>query len=295
MPIPSYSYRRGAGFSAKAASFGGTRGRSDYMLARGATARTAYVAGKRSAMMNSASARATPRKQGAFVRQLKALVAGKRKDASDVNRSTAVQVATTISCLTSTTDFATAASGTGLLDMDGDEALLNSVTISQELKNTCQVRLDSSTDFDSIVRTIVVWFYKPLLVASAAGTLPPITEVLVADNVESLYVPDTQNAGRFTILYDKNINIGTNTLAVAATGAYPRISGQNHKIHTFTVKIDKRCHFRVAGVSGTPSGHYDSDVTQGQVDRGLLVMYNVVDISATGPNVTNITRLNYTG
>jgi len=158
-------------------------------------------------------------KANAFLRQVKALVAGKKKDAADVVRSTVNQTATTISCLTSSTDFATAASGTGLLDMDGDSALINTVRILQRIQLTCIEDLTPVGLSDAQYRTIIVWFYKPLLVASAAGTLPPITEVLVSDNLISLVVQDTANAGRFKILYDQTDKLGTNTVAVAASGA----------------------------------------------------------------------------
>jgi len=233
-----------------------------------------------------------------LMRKVRALVHGKSKDAADVTRQTAAIAATTIACLTSTTDFATAASGTGLLDMDGDSALINHVRIQQRLDNLGVVNLDPTGDgADVLIRTLIVWFKKPLLVASAAGTLPPITEVLVTDDTSSLPVPDTQNAGRFSILYDKTDNVGVNSVAVAATGAYPRINGKNTVTRDFTVKINKSCHFRTAGVSGAPSGHYDSDVTQGQIDNGLLIMYTLHRNSTTNGavTVTNFTRLNYTG
>lgn len=236
-------------------------------------------------------------KPNAFLKQVKALVAGKRKDATDVNRDTADQSSTTISCLTSSTDFATAASGTGLLDMDGDQALINGLTLNQSLALTCLEDLTPVGLGSAFVRTLIVYFKKPLLVASAAGTLPPITEVLVADSVASLFVPDTQNAGRFVVIYDKTDNLGTNTVSAAASGANPRVNGTNALIRRIYVKIDKNCHFKVAGVSGTPSGHYDSDVQPGQVDAGLLIMYTQVTNGATAGTITvlNRTRLNYTG
>lgn len=273
-----------AGFSAKRMSA--------YSKARAASA--ADRSRSRGSLVAIDNSRGRVATGASLARQIKALVAGKRKDAADVARNTAVQSATTISCLTSSTDYATAASGTGLLDMDGDEALINTVTIAQEIKNFASVLLDptASADVSDSIRTMIVWFHKPLLVASAAGTLPPVTEVLVTDSLHSLVVPDTQNSGRFTVLYDKYQDMGVNTVAVAATGAYPRVSGTNLREQQFTVKINKSCHFRTAGVSGTPSGHYDSDVSPGQIDKGLLVMYIMVNGSLA---VNSTTRLNYTG
>lgn len=238
-----------------------------------------------------------------FIRQMKALVEAKHRDATDVTRATGAQAATTISCLTSSTDFATAASGTGLLDMDGDSAQINSVHITQSLYNVGIENVNPINDGASecFVRTILVWFFKPLLVASAAGTLPPITEVLVADLLPSLVVPDTQNAGRFTVLYDKTDRLGTNTLSVAASGSNPRINGVNTIHRDFIVKINKQIKFKANSQSGVAAaqqgGHYDSDVPGGQTDRGLLVMYTQVEGTgfAGALNVSNITRLNYTG
>lgn len=319
MPFyPGYAggYQRNNGYAAglmrkriTVPVYAGTQGRLMASMARAGTSRGAAFTARR--FNRAAGSGADPRlmqidngrpakggmsRPGAFVRQLKALVAGKRKDAADVRRDTGAQTTTTVACLTSTTAFATAASGTGLLDMDGDEALINTVTINQDIANYAQLQLDPSADSDTLLRTIIVWFYKPLLVASAAGTLPPVTEVLVTDAVSSLVVPDTQNSGRFTVLYDKVENYGANTFTVAATGAYPRINGVNERCKTFTVKVNKSSHFRVAGVSGAPSGHYDSDVTAGQIDKGLLVMYTLVEIDyAKAIQVNCVTRLNYTG
>jgi len=238
-----------------------------------------------------------PKPKSAYLdRQIKALIAGKRKDAADVVRTTADQKATTVSCLTSTTDFSTAASGTGLLDHDGDECLINGVKISQTLTSYCIEDVTPVGLTDALVRTIIVYFKKPLLVASAAGTLPPVTEVLVSDSVASLVVPPTQNAGRFVVLYDKTDNLHQNSVAVAATGAYPRNNGANRISRQFYVKIDKKVHYKVAAVSGTPAGHYDSDVDPGQVDAGLICMYTLVSGYSSGQlNLTNTTRLNYTG
>jgi len=237
-----------------------------------------------------------PKPKSAYIdRQIKALIAGKRRDAADVTRNSAGLAATTISCLTSSTDFATAASGTGLLDVDGDECLVNSVRIQQFLKNACAEDATPVGHADAMVRTIVVYFKKPLLVASAAGTLPPVTEVLVTDSLYSMYVPDTQNAGRFTVLYDKTDNLHENTVAVAATGAYPRNDGGNSIMRWFNVKVNKKVHFKANAVSGTPAGHYDSDVSAGQVDTGLIVMYQLAIYNGGAPVSNCVTRLNYTG
>lgn len=230
-------------------------------------------------------------------RQLRALVASKKKDAADVVRTSTPLTATTISCLTSTTAFATAASGTGLLDMDGDECLINSVRIKGYVYNAALLDLDTAGNSDIFVRQIVVWFNKPLLVASAAGTLPPITEVLIADTMDSLPVTDAANGGRFRILSNRTWNIGQNTYQSAIAAGGTAVHGPTLKLVDYRVKVNKMVKFKVPAVSGAPAGHYDSDVGPGQIDRGLLVMYTqVLNNNQSGtPAIINNTRLNYTG
>lgn len=236
------------------------------------------------------------RKGKSLVRQVKALIASKKKDAADVLRATVGTAAnaTTASCYTSSTDFATAASGTGLLDMDGDECLINSVRIRNRLEVDSVSTADPAGDSDILVRKLLVWYAKPLLVASAAGTLPPVTEVLVSDSIFSLKVTPAANGGRFQVLSDKTISLGMNIHSLTATQAYAVATGPNTKILDYTVKVNKMCKYAANGVSGTPSGHYDSDVANGRIDRGLLVMYTLYHARQAFTD-NSYTRLNYTG
>lgn len=239
-----------------------------------------------------------PPKAGAsLLRQMRSLIQSKKKDAPDVTRINGTMAGTTVSCLTSSTTVATAASGTGLLDMDGDSALINWVRIRANILNECLEDVTPVGIADALVRHIVVWYHKPLLVASAAGTLPPVTEILMTDDLRSLYVPSNRNAGRYVVLSDKTWNFGQNTVAVAATGAYPRFNGVCARQLDYVVKVNKNCHFMGNAVSGTPAGHYDSDVVAGQIDTGLLCFYTMTvgaNASGTLTSVTH-TRLNYTG
>lgn len=237
-----------------------------------------------------------PRRSVALDRQIKALIAAKKRDGSDITRDTASQTTTTISCLTSSTNFATAATGTGLIDADADEALINSVRMSGRFTNGAVLDADPSTNVDTCVRKIVVWFNKPLLVASAAGTLPPITEVLVSDEIDSLPISAAQNGGRFVILSDKKWNLGSNTYQSATAAGHARCSGRNHQYYDYFVKVNKKCKFVYSSQSGSASGgHYDSDSGVGQVSTGLLICYTVVQlISPATVGATSVTRLNYT-
>ena len=228
-------------------------------------------------------------------RQVRALVASKRRDAADVDRSTTITL-TNLSCLTSSTNYSTAASSTGLLDMDGDECLINSVRLKGGFTIVAALLENQISVSDCMVRIIVVWYNKPLLIASAAGTIPPITEVLVADNMVSLPVTAAANGGRFVILSDRTWNMGMNLHQSATAGGYVRDSGRHRQVFDYTVKVDKRIKFVAPSASGasTSGGHYDSDVPAGRVDRGLLCMY-VMHAGSQGPAMTLTTRLNYTG
>lgn len=244
-----------------------------------------------------APAAAAARRALTLNRQVKALIASKKRDAADVTRTTVGQAATTIACLTSTTDFATAASGTGLLDFDGDECLINNVRIKGELTLPALLDLDPAADVDTVVRKLVVWFNKPLLVASAAGTLPPITEVLVADTIQSLPVTDAANGGRFVILSDRKWSMGSNTYQAATALGHARVTGKSNQFYDYWVKVNKQCKFVAPAASGASAGgHYDSDANPGRVDRGLLVCYTQVSqVGSLVPTDVSYTRLNYTG
>jgi len=232
----------------------------------------------------------------ALGKQIRALVASKKRDAADVNYTNVLLGGTTVGiCLTSSTTSATAASGTGLLDCDADEVLVNTVRLRGQFQNGAILDLDPTANYDSLARIMVVCFNKPLLVASAAGTLPPITEVLVADSMVSLPVTAAANGGRFSILYDKTINLGNNTFQAVTAVGHSRNTGPNVHNFDFFVKIAKQVKFVAPSQSGTTAGgHYDSDVDAGRVDKNLLVMYILTNSQgAIGINVNR--RLNYTG
>lgn len=293
---PRYAQRNSASQMAVNSYAAGAPARRAAALARAAELRSARALVASNMQYTLGPSTRVYNKQTQLVKQVKALIQGKKRDAADVSRATNPQTSTTISCLTSSTDFAVAASGTGLLDMDGDKCLINTLTIRQAFTNTMLAAATFGTANAMMVRTIIVWFYKPLQVPSAAGTLPPITEVLVTDSVGSLYVPDTANAGRFTVLYDKTDNLGRN-LAVTGAATYTNTSGNNKIDREIKLKIDKSCSFSANAQSGTPAGSYDSDVAPGRISKGLLCLYTVVSgAPASGTlAVANSTRLNYTG
>lgn len=244
-----------------------------------------------------------PRRQGitpSLSRQLKALISAKKRDAADVSRSvTNIAAGTASGCLTSTSPMtATAPSGSGLLDADADEIMINHVRIKGVIDNKAIVDVDGTGQTDVFVRLLVVWFNKPLQVAVPAGSLPPITEVLVTDSLYSLPVTDAANGGRFKILSDKKFRLGQNTI-ISSTNPGGRQTGSTSSLVDYTVRVNKMCKFKESAQSGasTAGGHYDSDVAPGQLDRGILVLYQMATNGGGEytPSSTLTSRLNYTG
>jgi len=261
--------------------------------------------------MRAASQQAAWQAKNSLATQVRRLIAGKKKDAADVARLSTNITSTTAMCLTSSTASSTAASATGLIVCDVDKAHINSVLIRGNMQlypiaNTLAQYLATPKP-SARARLMVVWFYKPALPPSAAGTLPPITEVLVSDSLDSMIVQDTANAGRFSILSDRMFDLGSNQYVVDTTAtqsyAINRSSDRNQLSINYMVKVGKDCSFKAPAVSSNPGGHYDSDAgqTNGLITKGLLVAYILTDGCANvagtdaGLGDFNITtRLNYT-
>jgi len=236
--------------------------------------------------------------QPSFNKQLRALIAGKKKDAQDVSRDRTGVSTTASACLTVSDTFSTGVATAGIIAADADSVLINNVRLKGFHENPATEDINNLGHRDTFVRHLLVWFYKPKLVASSAGTLPPITEVLVSDDLHSLPVVAQQNAGRFVVLSDRTWNLGVNTFTnVSGTGVVVN-TGRSKQYFDYTVKVGKTCHFvQNADSDGPLGGHYDSDVEPGQVSRGLLVLYSQVASGATVAVVNTVmdTRLNYTG
>jgi len=204
-------------------------------------------------------------------------------------------------CVTSGAAAGSASQYSGLLATDGDSAVIKSLEISgymdiAPLAKTAGSTLESCVPVT--VRELLVWFYKPMQVAVAGGgSLPPITEVLVEDNVGSMYVDDSANAGRFKVLSDKKYRLGSNVyvtdLSLKET-TIGRIYCANK------ILIGKTQHFKenaVPGVYGTvhQGGHYDTNADAGQVTRGLCMLYYVSEGNAGTFTADMNMRLTYVG
>lgn len=262
--------------------------------------------------MRAASQKAAWQSKNSLATQVRRLIAGKKKDAADQQRIHGGGITSTrVFCMSSSGAVGVANSGTGLIATDSDRAQLNYVKIrgSYNLRPLSVTVAQMAATFRSKcrVRHLVVWFYKSKTDPSAAGTLPPITEVLVSDGVDSLVVPETDNCGRFTILSDRMFDCGRNLIAsdLTATQAYAlsQYDSSNVVGFAYDVKINKTAEFKVNADPVTNlGGHYDSDVSNGQISKGLCVLYIVAEggAGAAGTDVGTLvginltTRLNYT-
>lgn len=234
----------------------------------------------------------------ALEKQVKAIVAGNTKDSVTVARNRTGYSTTQSTCLTSTTALSgTAAATTGLLDCNADEVRINSVQFKGYHELPAVADEDQTGNHDCTVRHLLVWFYKPLFVSSAAGTLPPITEVLESDTIHSLFINKAANGGRFVVISDKRWVLGTNAFQTGSTFGYAINTGHGKQWFDFTADVGKTVKFVSQPDSTNPGGHYDIDSTAGQVSRGLLVLYQQADIGFAGqvPTTFMNTRVNYTG
>jgi len=257
--------------------------------------------------MRAASQKAAWQQKNSLATQVRRLIQGKKKDCDDQQRINGASVTSTrIYDLTSSGSTGVSGSTTGLVITDMDRAHLNTVWI----RGTYHLRPISVTSAQMAatarskcrVRHLVVWFYKPAIDPAAAGTLPPITEVLVSDAVDSMTVPEAANSGRFTVLSDRIIDMGRNMIDVNATLAQNQYSDGNVQGFSYYVKLNKEQFYKKNATQTNPGGHYSSSADAGQITKGMPVLYIIAEGGANaagtdvgqlvGQNIT--TRLNYT-
>jgi len=269
-------------------------------FARGAAARP--YAATASVRMHRINGRLVRRGMpgSAMVKQVKGLLAAKTRDAVDVNLGiTAYQSVVTAGLCTSSTTLASAVYGSGILQTDADEVLINSLRVRGMFLLPATLLLDASGHYSGKVRRLVVWFNKPLAIAVAGGvTLPPLTEVLTDLSLDALPLNEATNAGRFTILSDRLWDIGTNTFQSAIAAGSARVNGRLGIVYDYTVKVGRKCSFKAPSTPGVGAGgHYDQANATGQLGTGLLMMYTLYDSGGAPSTITDTytRRLNYTG
>jgi len=228
--------------------------------------------------------------------QLRGLLATQRRYAFDVSRPISGINSNLSFCLTSSDISGTAVQTSGLLVTPGiDEVLINNVRV----KGYIELPLYSAPTIigvrPTIIRQILVWFNKPLLVASSAGTLPDITEVLNNSTAAALPIQDPNNGGRFVILSDRRFDLGQNCVLSVPPYTYLGLGKPKHAFD-YTITVNKRIKYVQPPTAAYPGGHYDSDIASGRVSTGLLVLYQLCSVSdaACYYNTQIYTRLNYT-
>lgn len=250
--------------------------------------------------MSARTKKATVGLQPSVAQKVKALVEGKSKNATTVLRSGYTTLdGSNMCCLTSSNAFATAASGTGLIQAAGsDSALINFIRLKGIHTLPAVLDLDPSANKDTIIRFILVWFYKPEVNASTGGNLPLITDVLEGVAAASYDFPISGDfqAGRFKILSDRSWNLGTNTFQATTAVGHARITGTNSIPFDYTIKVNKQQSYAATATTTYPGGHFDGSVDAGQVSRGLPVLYRVHYLGnpAQTPYTDMNTRVNYT-
>jgi len=268
----------------------------------GASAPVVLKKARTELQMRAASQQAAFRKQHSLSTQVRRLIQGKKKDA-DASWALGVMTKDTfqLACLTAANAGAlvsgTAATTTGLIQTDSDQATVNSVRMRGRIQIPLLTQSAANCAGLTVprVRMLAVWFYKPSAAAAAGGALPPITEVLKATaGVDSLAIDPAGNAGRFSILSDRTILLNPTLVLSAAQSAHTGVQSFD-----YTVKVNKQVHFKKPPTDTNPGGHYDAAADVGQVDRGLLVFYAVASwTSGVGadwvPTLAFNARLNYT-
>lgn len=250
----------------------------------------------------SVKARAVPL-NNSLQRQVKSLLEGKRRDSPSVSYNLVMTSPTTATAaviasgcptstygMTATTGFAP--EGTGLIPCNADTALINSI----RLKGSAHYLVNGlvAAQIDGIepvrLRALLVWFNKPALQPDNAGTLPPLSEVLESNQVDGLEHVSSANSGRFTILSDRVFNIGK----VANSAAGLVIDATLPLMHSFdyTIKVNKKQHYVSTAISGAAGGTYDIDVDEGLVDKGLPVLYLIMD-PGKGTAATEVVTVHY--
>jgi hypothetical protein len=237
---------------------------------------------------------ATNQRQQPKAKKLNALLKGHTKDANDIARQQTMSTggAPYRACLTSSTDWANAATGTGLIHSNSDTVFINSVRI----KGFCEtVQAAANSPDCQRLRQLVVWFTKPQTGPVSGGSLPNLYDVLVTNDIDAMPQTATQNAGSFTILSDRMIYLGRQHKIVTSSVNEHDNTGPQLVTIDQTVQVKRNLQYRVAATSAINGGHYDNvpGAEPGRVEKGLLMLF-IVNGRGQQCEYDVTTRLNYT-
>jgi len=227
------------------------------------------------------------------MKRVRAVIKAHTKDTALVTRNLdAVSSSVVASCLTSGQNFLSAPEASGLLQVSSDSCTINRIQFKGRL---LLPPLPTTLDqvFPTYVRKLLVWFHKPLLAADDNATLPPITEVLRQNSIDSLFISDSANGGRFEVLYDHLWDLGINS---SNTNTTTNLLGKPIQYYDVDIPCDLQLSFVAPPTASIPGGHYDSTESAGRVSTGLLVLYTQV-VTTTAATVDDhmTSIINYTG
>jgi len=227
-------------------------------------------------------------------KQVRSLIKGQTKQ---YRRSIGVSgTGVNIRCLTSTGSGGFAGWSTGVLETSNDSCEIKHVVIRGYDEIAPLVTgAPMASKLNYAVRRLVVWYYKPPEPADVGGTLPVITACLNSSGIYPLPIIDAENAGRFSILSDKTWHLGCNMY----NGTDLIQNGKARNDFEYKVIVNKTCHFKnpPANIAGTDyyAGHYDSTQDAGQLTRGVLMLYTIVEGTAGTYTANTDSVLTYVG
>lgn len=222
------------------------------------------------------------------------------RDAADITRlNSAAMSSTTVSmCATSPQPITTGTAGN--LNSDKDCSTINSLRVKGSFSSSPIIVTTAQADAvygEAEARMLWVWYYKPGTPPDASGNMPPVTDCLVSNDIDSMHLQGDENAGRFTILFDRRIKVGR---ALQLTDGGKGSEGRAHTVpFDYTIQIHKDQFYNIGSAS---AGRYDttSPTAGGIVTKGLLVGYllktkgaGVAGADACNGSVKLATRLNY--
>jgi len=137
------------------------------------------------------------------------------------------------------------------------------------------------------IRHLYVWWNRPIEVASAAGTLPSLGNVL-QEISPGVYGPNCH-------FLAKNVTDKRFTILADYTHYFDNVRGPVVKHFDDYVKINKIQKYMQPATEALPGGHYDSDQLAGQVSTGLPVLYIVVTENGAASATGDLTALSCKG
>lgn len=178
------------------------------------------------------------------------------------------------SCLTSSTSFTTAGDNTGLIHTDSDRVRIKHIHIRGSFEVENAVYATPTGHIMPKIRQLVVWFYKTKAGLDSFGNLPELDEVLESIDIESFVKPKNEAEAQFTVLLDRTFLPGW----WLGPDTFGPLTLQFDDI----IPVNRSQYYKLAPRDVNLGGHFDSDVNQGQVTRGLPMLYTFLEGTTVG-------------